>query len=82
MRRHILPTRLSTKLCFRSACFTRDGGQPEREVALLEVRLGFWRSSEGTTTGAGCVCCCAQGLRRLTTCSQELRVDWEFACWE
>lgn len=40
---HHLPTRLSTKLCFRSTCLTNGGGQPVRDVALPEVRRGFWR---------------------------------------
>lgn len=39
-----LPTRLSTKLSFRSVCLTNGGGQPVRVVAVLEVRLGFCRS--------------------------------------
>lgn len=43
-----LPTRLSTKLSFRSACLTSGGGQPVRVVAVLEVRLGFSRSERDT----------------------------------
>lgn len=43
-----LPTRLSTKLSFRSACLTSGGGQPVRVVAVLEVRLGLSRSERDT----------------------------------
>lgn len=40
----ILPTRLSTKLTFRSHCRIRDGGPPVREAAP-DVRLGCGRCS-------------------------------------
>ena len=44
-----LPTRLSTKLTFRSHWRINAGGHPDLEVALLLVRRGFFLSSRGTS---------------------------------
>jgi hypothetical protein len=53
---HDLPTRLSTKLTLRSLWRIRAGGHPDRETTLPEVRLGFCRSSRGTSTEACDAC--------------------------
>lgn len=53
---HGLPTRLSTKLTLRSLWRIRAGGHPVLEVVQLEVRLGFCRSSCGTSAGACDAC--------------------------
>jgi hypothetical protein len=51
-----LPTRLSTKLTFRSHCRTNGGGHPVRDVAPTEVLLGCCLSSGGGGTSADNFC--------------------------
>jgi hypothetical protein len=52
----------------------RGGGQPERVVELVLLRLGFCRKSDETTSmcSCGCVCVLDQGLMSLMACSQAL----------
>ena len=71
-----LPTRLSTKLTFRSLWRVRTGGRPDLVTALLEVRLGFWRSSRGTSTAVcSCVWCIHEAV--ALTWSQDTSGAWK-----
>jgi hypothetical protein len=65
----ILPTRLSTKLTFRSHWRTKEGGHPVRAVAPTLVLLGCCRCSGATSAGKLCF---GQYVAIETPCSQAL----------
>jgi hypothetical protein len=68
-----LPTRLSTKVTFRSHCRTKEGGHPVRVLAPIEVLRGCCLCSEGAGTSAD-VLCFGQYVVMERGCSQTLLV--------